>query len=229
MHKEGPMKFRLPIAIAALLFAGTALAANPLVEMKTNFGNVVFELYPDKAPKTVTNFLQYVKSGFYKGTIFHRSVKNFVVQGGGFTESLEPKDTLPPIPNEAGNGLMNTPGTLAMARDYDPQSATSQFFINLEDNKHLNHYRNDNDYYGYCVFGRVVSGMAVVKKINALPTTGKEFLASGVPTQDVVIQDMAEVSALPAGMVADKDLPAVQQAAATESPTSRKKKARKHG
>jgi cyclophilin family peptidyl-prolyl cis-trans isomerase len=222
------MKFRLPIAIATLLFAGTALAANPLVEMKTNFGNVVFELYPDKAPKTVSNFLNYVKSGFYKGTIFHRSVKNFVVQGGGFTPDLEPKDTQAPIPNEAGNGLMNTPGTLAMARDYDPQSATSQFFINLEDNKHLNHYRNDNDYYGYCVFGRVVSGMDVVKKINALPTTGKEFLSAGVPAQDVVIQDMAQVSSLPAGMVADKGSPAVKEAA-TESSTSRKKKARKHG
>lgn len=223
------MKFRLSIAFAALLFAGTAFAANPLVEMKTNFGNVVFELFPDKAPKTVDNFMRYVKSGFYKGTLFHRSVKNFVVQGGGFTPDLEPKDTLPPIPNEAGNGLMNTPGTLAMARDYDPQSATSQFFINLEDNKHLNHYRNDDDYYGYCVFGRVVSGMDVVKKINALPTTHKEFLTAGVPTQDVIIEDMAPVSSLPKGMVADKDAPAVQQAAVTESSTSRKKKARKHG
>lgn len=223
------MKLRLFAALAGLLFTGAALAANPMVEMKTNFGNVVFELFPDKAPKTVDNFLQYVKTGFYKGTIFHRSVKNFVVQGGGFTPDLEPKDTRPPIPNEAGNGLMNTPGTLAMARDYDPQSATSQFFINLEDNKHLNHYRNDDDYYGYCVFGRVVSGMDVVKKINALPTTHKEFLTAGVPTQDVIIEDMIPVSSLPKGMVADKDAPAVQQAAVTEPSTSRKKKARKHG
>lgn len=223
------MKSRLFAALAGLLFAGAALAANPMVEMKTNFGNVVFELFPDKAPKTVDNFLQYVKSGFYKGTIFHRSVKNFVIQGGGFTADLEPKDTLPPIPNEAGNGLMNTPGTLAMARDYDPQSATSQFFINLEDNKHLNHYRNDDDYYGYCVFGRVVSGMDVVKKINALPTTHKDFITAGLPTQDVIIQDMIPVSSLPKDMVADKDAPAVQQAAVTESSTSRKKKARKHG
>lgn len=223
------MKLHLSVALATLLFAGTALAGNPLVEMKTNFGSVVFELYPDKAPKTVDNFLRYVKNGFYKGTLFHRSVKNFIIQGGGFTPGLEPKHTLPPIPNEATNGLMNTPGTLAMARDYDPQSATSQFFINLEDNKHLNHYRNDDDYYGYCVFGRVVSGMDVVKKINALPTTQKDFLTHGVPAQDVLIEDMAEISGLPKGMVADKDVPAVQQATIAEPSTSRKKKARKHG
>ncbi len=223
------MKLRLSVALAALLFTGTALAANPLVEMKTNFGNVVFELYPDKAPKTVDNFLHYVKSGFYSGTLFHRSIKGFIVQGGGFTPKLEPKETLPPIPNEATNGLMNTPGTLAMARDNDPQSATSQFFVNMEDNKHLNHYRKDEDYYGYCVFGRVVSGMDVMKKINALPTTKKEFIAAGVPTQDVVIEGMTPVSSLPKGMVADKDVPAAQQATVTESSTSRKKKARKHG
>lgn len=183
---------------AALLLSGSALAApsHPLVEMKTNFGKVTFELFPEKAPKTVENFLNYVQSGYYKGTIFHRAVKDFIVQGGAYTPELTEKPTLAPIPNEAGNGLLNLPGTLAMSHGRDPQSATSQFFVNLDDNKFLNHYRNDEDYYGYCVFGKVVEGMDVFKKIASLPTKPKSFLTGNVPVENVVIEDAAVVSSV---------------------------------
>ncbi|MBZ0091967.1 MAG: peptidylprolyl isomerase, partial [Sulfuricellaceae bacterium] len=189
---------RTAALFAVLLFSGSALAepAHPLVEMKTNLGTVTFELFPEKAPKTVENFLKYVQSGYYKGTIFHRAVKNFIVQGGAYTPDLTEKPTLAPIPNEAGNGLLNLPGTLAMSHARDPQSATSQFFVNLDDNKFLNHYRNDADYYGYCVFGKVVEGMAVFKKIASLPTAPKAFLPGNVPLENVVIEDTSVVSSV---------------------------------
>ncbi len=146
------------------------LAANPLVTIETNRGDFVVELYPEKAPKTVANFMQYVDSGYYKETIFHRVINRFMIQGGGFNADMTEKPSLAPIVNEAANGLKNEPGTLAMARTSDPDSATSQFFINLENNVPLNYQGNDAELIGYCVFGRVLKGMDVVRDIGASPT-----------------------------------------------------------
>lgn len=153
-----------------LFIAKTALAANPQVVFETNRGDFVVELYPEKAPKTVANFLQYVDSGFYKETIFHRVINRFMIQGGGHTADMAEKPALAPIVNEAANGLKNEAGTIAMARTSDPDSATSQFFINLENNLPLNYQGNDPELIGYCVFGRVLKGMDVVREIGASPT-----------------------------------------------------------
>lgn len=184
------MKFGLTMIIVGLLISTGALAANPQVKMRTSLGEIVLELYPDKAPKTVANFLQYVGSGHYNGTVFHRTIQKFVIQGGGFTPDFQYKPTLAPVPNEATNGLRNEPGTVAMARAYDPDSATAQFFINLDDNKFLNHHRPHPDYYGYCVFGKVVKGMDVAKKIGSLPTSSGGPFAADVPVEPVVIEEM---------------------------------------
>jgi peptidyl-prolyl cis-trans isomerase A (cyclophilin A) len=161
--------------LAALLSTSLALstpllAANPMVTVETNRGDIVVELYPEKAPKTVANFMQYVDSGYYKETIFHRVINRFMIQGGGFNADMTEKPGLAPIVNEAANGLKNEPGTLAMARTSDPDSATSQFFINLENNVPLNYQGNDPELIGYCVFGRVLKGMDVVRDIGASPT-----------------------------------------------------------
>lgn len=195
------MTFRQILAAVALFTGIQAHAASlpagshhPLVELNTNQGRIVLELYPEKAPKTVENFLHYVNSGYYNGTLFHRSVKDFIIQGGYFTSNDFKDPDRPPVPNEADNGLLNEPGTIAMARKRDPHSATTQFFINLEDNKFLNHYRKDDDYYGHTVFGRVVDGMDVVKKISLLPTTAKPMLGHQAPMQDVVIQQAALIN-----------------------------------
>ncbi|OGV73893.1 MAG: hypothetical protein A3B82_01630 [Methylophilales bacterium RIFCSPHIGHO2_02_FULL_57_10] len=162
-------------------------AANPQVEFETSRGNFVVELYPDKAPRTVENFLQYVNSGFYDGTIFHRTIHQFVVQGGGLTETLKPKATREPIPNESTNGLSNDFGTLAMARGYGSNTATSQFFVNLEDNRFLNHYRHEPGLEGYTVFGRVIRGLAVLLSISdgQTATVGK---LDHVPKEPAVIR-----------------------------------------
>jgi len=178
--------------ILLTLVANTAFAGNPRVEMQTNVGNIIVELYPDKAPKTVENFLSYVKSGFYEGTVFHRVIKNFMVQGGAFDQALHwHKPLADPIPNEAKNGLTNEPGTLAMVHDRDPNSATTQFFINLESNKHLNHYSDDPGYYGSCVFGKIVEGMDVMKKIAEIPTGANGPFATDVPLDPIVIEKVA--------------------------------------
>lgn len=169
----------------ALALAVPVFAANPTVEMKTNQGILIIELYPDKAPKTVENFLQYVKDGFYNGTIFHRVIDGFMIQGGGFEAGLKEKDTRPPVENEAKNGLKNEAGTLAMARTSNPHSATAQFFINLVDNTGLDYPRPDG--WGYAVFGKVVQGFDVVQKIAKLPTTSK-FPHQNVPATPVVIE-----------------------------------------
>lgn len=187
------MKLRIVLSITAMLASLNAWAANLQVEMKTNVGNVIFELYPDKAPQTVHNFLEYVNSGFYKGTVFHRVINKFVVQGGGLTPELKPKPTLDPIPNEANNGLKNERGTLAMARAYDPNSATAQFFVNLDSNKFLNHYKPEPDYYGYCVFGKVVKGMEVMDKIASRPTGAVGPFPSDVPLEPIIIEDVSLV------------------------------------
>lgn len=176
----------LPLLIA-LWFAPAALAANPKVELKTTLGTIVFELYPENAPKTVENFLQYVKDGFYEGTIFHRVIPGFMVQGGGFTTNLQQKTTRPAIRNEAGNGLRNAIGTVAMARTRDPHSATAQFFINVAENDTLDFKSPDESGYGYTVFARVTSGMDVVQKMLQVPTANAGS-HQNVPRQPIVIE-----------------------------------------
>ena len=164
------------------------------VLIKTNLGDMTVELYPDKAPKTVENFLAYVNGKFYDGTIFHRVIDNFVIQGGGFTPELRQKATRPAIPNEAKNGLSNTRGTLAMARTGDPNSATAQFFINVVDNARLDYTSDANgSTWGYCVFGKVVSGLDVVDKIKAVPTGAQGPFKSDVPTTPVVIEKISVI------------------------------------
>lgn len=168
----------------------------PRVRLETNQGVIVLELYPDKAPKTVANFLSYVQSGFYDGTIFHRVVPNFVVQGGGFDTSFRHKPTKGPVENEATNKLSNLRGTVAMARTGEVHSATSQFFINLKDNTFLDHRDTTPRGYGYCVFGKVVEGMEVVDAIAAIPTGPGGPFPAEVPQKPVVILK-AEVVASP--------------------------------
>ena len=169
-----------------LFFSPLAHAANPIVEFETNQGNFKIELYPDKAPKTVSNFLNYVDNGFYKETIFHRVISNFMIQGGGFTREMSEKKTQPPITNESNNGLVNSAGTVAMARTNDPNSATAQFFINLIDNNFLNYTSPEPSSVGYCVFGKIIEGMNVVYKIGQLPT-GNSRGFSDVPIRPVII------------------------------------------
>lgn len=168
-------------------------AENTKVEIKTNQGNVVLELYPDKAPITVRNFLQYVDDGFYKNTIFHRVIPDFMIQGGGIDTSFSQKPTRSPIQNEAANGLKNETGTIAMARTSDPHSATAQFFINVANNDFLNYKAPSQSGFGYTVFGKVISGIDVVKKIAAMPTGPKGPFASDVPKTSVVIEDMLRI------------------------------------
>ncbi|EKF46511.1 MULTISPECIES: peptidylprolyl isomerase [Acinetobacter] len=160
--------------------------ANSLVEMQTNLGNIEIELYDDKAPISVNNFKSYIKSGFYKETIFHRVIPGFMAQGGGMTANMQEKTTRAPIKNEAGNGIANTRGTLAMARTSDPDSATSQFFINVADNKFLNRSPGNP---GYAVFGKVVKGMDVVDRIVQVPTSNYG-MHQNVPKQPIKIVDI---------------------------------------
>lgn len=173
--------------LLALTLTPVALAANPKVEMKTTLGTIVIELYPENAPKTVENFVRYVKDGFYDGTIFHRVIPGFMVQGGGFTPNLQQKPVRDAIRNEAGNGLRNANGTVAMARTADPHSATAQFFINVSENDFLDFKSADDKGYGYTVFGRVSSGMDVVQKMIAAPTASAGA-HQNVPRQPIVIE-----------------------------------------
>ncbi len=180
--------------LAAALGCSTALAQNPQVELKTSQGNIVVELYTDKAPKTVANFLQYVKDGFYGGTIFHRVIDGFMIQGGGFERDMREKSkTRAPIENEAGNGLKNDLGTLAMARTPNPHSASAQFFINLKDNDFLNYREPTPQGYGYAVFGKVARGMEVVARI-AKASTGTVGIHEAVPREPIVIESATLVS-----------------------------------
>ena len=178
-------------ALTLAIAAGVAQAGNPMVEMQTNQGNIVVELYPEKAPKTVKNFLHYVKNGFYDGTIFHRVVKDFTVQGGAFDKALNWRKGDDPIQCEAKNGLTNEVGTIAMARSRDVNSATSQFFFNLESNKHLNHHRDHPDYYGHAVFGKIVKGFEVVQKIASTQTGAGGHFSADVPVEPIVIEKVA--------------------------------------
>ncbi|MDN0083967.1 peptidylprolyl isomerase [Crenobacter sp. SG2305] len=158
-----------------------------MIKLTTNFGDIVIELDHEKAPKTAANFEEYVKSGHYDGTIFHRVINGFMIQGGGFTADMEQKPTLDPIENEAGNGLKNEPYTIAMARTMQPHSATAQFFINVADNGFLNFKSADANGYGYCVFGKVTEGQDVVDRIKDVKT-GRSGMHQDVPKEAVVIE-----------------------------------------
>lgn len=158
-----------------------------MITLHTNYGDIELELDFEKAPKTAANFRQYAADGFYDGTIFHRVINNFMIQGGGFTEEMEQKKTNSPIENEADNGLVNNTGTIAMARTSDPHSATAQFFINVKDNDFLNHKNKSTQGWGYCVFGKVSKGMDVVNKIKNVKT-GSQGMHQDVPVETVVIE-----------------------------------------
>jgi peptidyl-prolyl cis-trans isomerase A (cyclophilin A)/peptidyl-prolyl cis-trans isomerase B (cyclophilin B) len=176
-------------AKAAAASDATATSGNHKVLLHTNMGDITIELYPDKAPKTVDNFEQYVKDGFYNGTVFHRVIPTFMVQGGGWTKELQRKRTRAPIHNEANNGLSNTKYSVAMARTADPHSAAAEFFINVVDNRRLDYTGDTNSLtWGYCVFGKVVNGQDVVDKIKAVPTGAQGPLPSDVPQTPVVIE-----------------------------------------
>jgi peptidyl-prolyl cis-trans isomerase A (cyclophilin A) len=208
-------RFIIILVAACSLFTASvesgSASPNPQVEFMTNKGSFIVELYPEKAPQTVANFMQYVSSGFYQGTTFHRTIERFMIQGGGLDENLSDKRTLAPILNESNNGLKNEPGTLAMARAYEPHSATSQFFINLTDNKFLNFYKPEPAYIGYAVFGKVIRGMETVERISKVPTR-KIALHQNVPVEPVIIEKVAildkpvqaESTPLPSGVTSDK-------------------------
>ncbi|MCB5225699.1 peptidylprolyl isomerase [Alishewanella sp. 16-MA] len=158
-----------------------------MVSLHTNFGVIKLNLFADKAPVTVANFISYVKDGFFDNTIFHRVIDGFMIQGGGFTADMQQKETKETIKNEANNRVANSKGTIAMARTSDPHSATSQFFINVADNSFLNFSAENAQGWGYCVFGEVVEGMDVVEKIKAV-RTGRNAGHSDVPVEPVVIE-----------------------------------------
>lgn len=185
--------------ILPCLLIGQGLVAqaanNPQVKIQTTLGDMVLELYPDKAPKTVANFLQYVDEGFYTNTIFHRVIDGFMIQGGGFTPQFERKEVHAPIANEADNGLKNQRGTIAMARTFEPHSATAQFFINVVDNPKLDHVDKTPRGWGYTVFGKVVQGMDVVDAIKGQPTGPSGPFQRDVPKSLVVITGISRIGA----------------------------------
>ncbi len=193
--------------LGAVLFATTLLAAGPSaaadnssptegkpsmttdtrVKLQTNHGDIIIELNAEKAPKSSANFVQYVRDGFYDGTVFHRVINNFMIQGGGFEQGMKQKTTREPVENEANNGLKNDRYTIAMARTSDPHSATAQFFINVADNDFLNHTAPTTNGWGYAVFGKVVEGTETVDKIKVVKTGSRGF-HQDVPVEDVVIE-----------------------------------------
>ena len=181
------------VLLTVFALIGSAFAQNPRVEMKTNRGLIQIELYQDKAPKTVANFLQYAKEGYYTGTLFHRVIDNFMVQGGGFDKDMREKRTRGPIENEATNQLKNEFGTLAMARTSAPHSASAQFFINLKHNEFLNFREPTTQGFGYAVFGRVVQGMDIVAAI-AKVRTGRAGTHSDVPIEPIIIEAITVIA-----------------------------------
>ncbi len=173
--------------------AGKALEStdsNPQVELTTNVGSMVLELYPDVAPETVKNFLQYVEDGFYSGTIFHRIIPDFMMQGGGYDESFEKKETRPAIQNEADNQLKNDRFTIAMARTPAPHSATAQFFINTANNDFLNHKAKTQAGWGYTVFGKIVEGQKIAEWIGKVPTGSSGPFPTDVPATPIIIEEV---------------------------------------
>ena len=190
MLKKIVLVLTLALLFCGATLAGAADAKNPQVVMDTSLGKIKIELFAKEAPVTVKNFLAYVNDGFYKDTVFHRVINGFMIQGGGFTADLRQKSTRAPITNEADNGLKNDRGTIAMARTGDPNSATTQFFINVVNNDALNRPRPDG--FGYAVFGKVVDGMDVVDKIKVVPT-GFRMGMGDVPLTPVVIKSVKVV------------------------------------
>jgi len=182
--------------LACGLFALAAHAAPPQVELKTNLGEIVLELNPELAPKTVANFLRYVQDGHYNGTIFHRVIEGFMIQSGGVEPGMKEKPTRAPIENEAANGLKNEIGTVAMARTPDPHSASAQFFINVANNEFLNFRSANRDNWGYAVFGKVIKGMEVVQKIEKRKTS-QQGMHSNVPIDTVVIESARVLESAP--------------------------------
>ena len=184
--------------IAGLLFSLSTLsqaAENPVVKIQTNHGDIYVMLLPEKAPKTVANFLQYVEEDFYTNTVFHRVMSDFMIQGGGFTPTFERKPTRAPILNEADNGLSNERGTIAMARTFEPHSATAQFYINVVDNGHtLDHKNKSPRGYGYTVFGKVVKGMEVVDTIRNIPTGKSGPFQANVPKSSAIILGISQIN-----------------------------------
>jgi len=189
---------RMFTAVGLAVIAAGALAANPQVDLDTTAGKIRIELYPEAAPKTVENFLAYVQAKHYDGTQFHRVIKGFMIQGGGYTADFKEKPTKSPVRNEAEQsskaGLLNVPGSVAMARTSDPNSATAQFFINVADNKFLNFREATPQGYGYTVFGKVVAGMDVVDKIAGSPTSAGGIFTKDVPTERVIIKSATLVT-----------------------------------
>ena len=200
LRTDGVVRFALLALTLSVLFefsaAGQEVRPNPRIRLVTSKGPIIVELQPDKAPVTVENFLAYVQDGFYDGTIFHRVIPGFMIQGGGHTPDMKEKKGRDPIQNEANNGLVNQRGTLAMARKPNPHSATSQFFINLESNTSLNFKNASRDGYGYCVFGKVIEGMDVVDAIAATPTTIRAGLRD-VPVEPILIEKVEIIEAQP--------------------------------
>jgi len=189
MYRMNPL---IAIVIILCITCPALAQENPRVQMETSKGLIIVELNTKAAPITAANFLAYVESGFYYNTIFHRVIKSFMVQGGGLTKEMKPKSTRPPIRNEADNGLRNDTGSIAMARTGAPHSATAQFFINVKDNTFLNHRSKTANGWGYCVFGRVIKGMEVVRAIENVPTTTTKGYRD-VPTKPVLIKHMTLV------------------------------------
>jgi len=177
--------------VFSILLCNSVFAAGQQIEIKTNLGNILLEIYPEKAPKTVNNFLGYIKEKQYEDTIFHRVIPGFMIQGGGFDKSMKKKPTRQPIENEADNGLKNEIGTIAMARTGDPHSATSQFFINVKNNVFLNHTEPTQRGYGYTVFGKVINGMDVVNRISEAPTGRRD-----APKEMIVIKSISTIESV---------------------------------
>ena len=180
----------LLLAITTFFFSVQSWAGSPVVRIETSHGNIEIELNAKQAPKTVANFLNYVNKDFYNKTIFHRVIKSFMIQGGGFTTDYQKKDTQPPVENEADNGLKNNRGTIAMARTNMPHSATAQFFINTKDNDFLNFRSKTMRGWGYTVFGKVINGMATVDKIEAEKTSAAGPFSRDVPNTQVIIKSI---------------------------------------
>jgi peptidyl-prolyl cis-trans isomerase A (cyclophilin A) len=211
----------LPLSLSAQT-AVPAAAASPQVLLHTSQGDITLELYPDKAPKSVANFLQYVRDGFYDGTLLHRAIPGYLVQGGLYTRDLQPKRTRPAVASEADNGLSNLRGTLAVARGADPNSGTAQFFFNLVDNRRLDYAGNQSGLtWGYTVFGKVAKGMDVVDRIAALPTRPLGPFAGDVPNPLVLIESANVIGEETPAPAASAPVPAKAASTATRPAASK--------